>query len=346
MSSNAGSILKTVGLILGIGLLLGLLIPLILLIVQDLGLSQARANHAPPGSRVDVDGLRLHLACEGPTSSSAPTVVIDADVGAFSLDWSGLQADLADALRVCVYDRAGYGWSGPSDEPRNALQVADELHALLAASEETGPYVLVGHGLGALHAELYAGRYPDQVAGLVLIDPTTDFALSPPGAQRIGRVLSTYETMGRLAATGALRFLQVIAPAAVVPPRVAGLETRAQAPYRAWLLDPTYYETAIAELEQLGVSLDQAADALWGDLPLGHLPLIVLTPARTQPLDAGPYSDETISMHPDRAAAQGRLTALSNRSERRNLGRSGPNVMLDAPEAVRAAIRDVVGMVE
>lgn len=339
------SLLKTVGLIVGIGLLVGIVVPLTLVILQDLGLSRARARYTPPGQRVNVGGLRLHLSCAGSSSSSDPTVIVDADVGAFALDWVGLQADLADALRVCVYDRAGYGWSAPSGEPRNAMQITTELHALLIEADESGPYVLVGHGLGAVHAQLYAARYRDEVAGVVLIDPVTEFALSPPGEQRIQRVLGTYETTARLAATGALRVLQALVPAAVTPARIAQLEAGVQAPYRALMLDPVYYETAIGELEQLSVSLAQADDALWGELPLGGLPLIVLTPARTQPLDAGPYTAETISMHAERATTQGQLTALSRRSERRNLGRSGPCVMLDAPEAIRAAIRDVVGMV-
>ena len=128
-----------------------------------------RRRYAPPGRLIDVGGYRLHLYCTG---SGGPTVALDAGLGGFSLDWSLVQPQVAAATRVCSYDRAGNGWSEPGPAPRDAVQVAKEWHTLMARSGERGPYVLVGHSLGGLHARLYASTYPQEVAGLVLVDPT------------------------------------------------------------------------------------------------------------------------------------------------------------------------------
>ncbi|NIP82175.1 MAG: alpha/beta fold hydrolase, partial [Gemmatimonadetes bacterium] len=82
-----------------------------------------------------------------------------------------MQDSLAGRTRVVVYDRAGYGASEPGPLPRHAAREADELRALLEAASVDGPYVLVGHSLGGLNAQVFAARYRDDVAGLVLLDP-------------------------------------------------------------------------------------------------------------------------------------------------------------------------------
>jgi pimeloyl-ACP methyl ester carboxylesterase len=74
--------------------------------------------------------------------------------------------------RVCAYDRAGYGQSEPGPMPRDSQRAADELHQLLVNSGEDGPFLLVGHSLGALNMQVYAHIYPEQVIGLVLLDPS------------------------------------------------------------------------------------------------------------------------------------------------------------------------------
>jgi pimeloyl-ACP methyl ester carboxylesterase len=84
--------------------------------------------------------------------------------------WAWVQPELAASTRVCAYDRAGEGWSDLGPEPRDAAHVADELHVLLSRAGVGGPLVLVGHSFGGLYTRVYAGRYPDQVVGMVLVD--------------------------------------------------------------------------------------------------------------------------------------------------------------------------------
>jgi pimeloyl-ACP methyl ester carboxylesterase len=94
----------------------------------------------PPGKLITVDRHQLHINCTG---AGSPTVVMDAGLGGWSLDWSAVQPAIAQFTRVCSYDRAGLGWSEPSAEPPDAQHAVDDLHSLLANSGEAGPFVLV-----------------------------------------------------------------------------------------------------------------------------------------------------------------------------------------------------------
>ncbi len=119
------------------------------------------------GQMVDIGGYRLHISCAG---TGGPTVVIDSGVGDWSTSWVGVQAEVAKTTRACVYDRAGYGWSEVGPQPRTSAQFVYELHALLQGANINGPYVVVGHSLGGLTAQLFAHDYPEEVAGVVLVD--------------------------------------------------------------------------------------------------------------------------------------------------------------------------------
>jgi pimeloyl-ACP methyl ester carboxylesterase len=104
----------------------------------------------------------------------SPTVLLDAGLGAFSAQWVRVQREVSGTTRVCAYDRAGMGWSEMGPEPRDAKQISSELHTLLKGAGIEGPYVLVGHSFGGLSMQTYAARYPDEVAGVVLVDSSID----------------------------------------------------------------------------------------------------------------------------------------------------------------------------
>lgn len=118
--------------------------------------------------RFDVGGRQLYLNQRG---HGRPAVIFDAGLGDTSETWGGVPAAVAQFTQACVYDRAGLGRSDAAPPPRTGGQVVDDLHTLLAAAAIAPPYVLVGHSAGGAHLYLYACRYPQEVAGLVLLDP-------------------------------------------------------------------------------------------------------------------------------------------------------------------------------
>ena len=130
---------------------------------------RAHDQHAypAPGTLYDVGGHRLHLNCSG---TGSPTVVLENGLGATSPTWTRITAEVSRTTRVCAYDRAGQGWSDDVDTPQDGLAIAADLHTLLARAGEAGPYVLVGHSAGGPYAMTYAAQYPDEVAGMVLLD--------------------------------------------------------------------------------------------------------------------------------------------------------------------------------
>jgi len=117
---------------------------------------------------VNIGTHSLHIRCTG---QGSPVVVIDTGVGDTSERWQPIQAQVAQVTRVCTYDRAGYGSSEPGPLPRHSQQAAGELKQLLENAGLRGPYVLVGHSLGGLNVQVFANRYPDLVAGLILLNP-------------------------------------------------------------------------------------------------------------------------------------------------------------------------------
>ena len=96
---------------------------------QDVATENDKRTYVAPGQLLDVDGHQMHILCTG---EGSPTVILEAAGGHFSATWGLVQPQVAQNTRVCAYDRAGYGWSEPGPEPRDAGQIATELHTLLA----------------------------------------------------------------------------------------------------------------------------------------------------------------------------------------------------------------------
>ncbi|WP_431920190.1 alpha/beta fold hydrolase [Nonomuraea jabiensis] len=125
-------------------------------------------NVTPPlGRRYEVGGRRLFLDRAG---TGAPAVVILPGAAAMGLDYLNLHQQVGTFTTSVIYDRGGTGWSAPTRLPRTAAEAADELYDLLRAAGVPGPYVLVGHSLGGLHARRFAQLHPGEVAGLVALD--------------------------------------------------------------------------------------------------------------------------------------------------------------------------------
>lgn len=118
-----------------------------------------------------VDGRDVFMVVAG---SGQPTIVLEAGGASTNRTWRDLLPPLARTHRVVAYDRAGLGQSAPSADPRSARAIAQELRAALAAAELAPPFVLVGHSAGGLYARVFAALYPDETAGVVLVDPAPE----------------------------------------------------------------------------------------------------------------------------------------------------------------------------
>jgi len=170
--------LKSRLLILMQRILLGLVITLIALVAlaaigatyQAIATRADQRNFPPPGQLYDIGGYRLYIYCTGPQDSGNPTVILDTMGDGTSVNWGWVQPEVAKATRVCAYDRAGRGWSDPSPELRDGQHIAGELHTLLVNAGLEPPYVLVGHSFGGLVTRIYADQFPDEVAGMVIVD--------------------------------------------------------------------------------------------------------------------------------------------------------------------------------
>lgn len=127
------------------------------------------AREMPVRISVGEHALRMSI-----TGAGSPTVVLETFGPAYLETWSRIQPEIARFARVVSYDHAGYWASEPGPKPRDASQIARELHAALQCANLPPPYVLVGYSFGGPYIRVFASLYPDQVAGMVFVDPTQE----------------------------------------------------------------------------------------------------------------------------------------------------------------------------
>jgi pimeloyl-ACP methyl ester carboxylesterase len=288
---------------------------------------------APPGRLVDVGGRKLHLLCSG---KRGPTVILMAGGGAYSIDWALVQAKVAATTRVCSYDRAGLGWSDPGPADETVDQTIRDLHALLRATGEKGPYVLVGASIGGIFIQAYQHAFPDEVAGLVFTNSTNRIGMSVKG--KVGLIWELTEDELRSAFP--------------LPPSAKGpAPTREGEPFdrlpahlqavRLWL--------DVRSWEKWGPAKEGPASLLsWrkeflrefeetdaAEHPLGNLPVVVLS--------SGPVASE--SERRSRNGAAARLDFLSSNTVHMTAAGSGHEIHLYQPDQVVRAVVRVISAV-
>lgn len=156
-------------------------------------------GHRPRGEMVEVGGRKLRLVCEGP-KGARPVAWLESGAFSGAADFAAIQQKLtARGLRSCAYDRAGMGYSDAGPAPRDGDAIVADLVAVMAASGEPGPYVLVGHSMAGLYLRQFAATHPDRVVGLVLLDAVTPEMVELPGAQRFVERMTTVARLGSIA---------------------------------------------------------------------------------------------------------------------------------------------------
>ena len=291
-------------------------------IYQAIATQRAERGYPPPGEMVDVGGYNLHINCIG---EGSPTVLLDGGTGEMSAHWVLVQREISDTTRVCAYDRAGMGWSQMGPEPHDAKRITAELHALLEGAGIEGPYVLVGHSFGGLYAQTYAARYPEEVAGVGLVESSHPEQFS---YRRVTR--DSYEPQkqvlavaSQLARIGVVRLLYKLTPA---PP---GLPPQQRAQIDA--LGPSTRQVSTTALELRATP--QTTTQTRSLRSLGNKPLAVVS--------AGTQEPEWLELQDDLA------TLSSNSTHRVVEGATHTSVLDDRSDAqaTSAAVVEVVAAV-
>ena len=275
----------------------------------------ALARNPPPGEMVVVGERQIHLLCQG---QGSPAVILESGIPGSSLGWASVIEDIASFATVCAYDRAGYGWSQAGPEPRTISNIARELRDLLRTARVDPPYILAGHSFGGLVVQLYASRFPDDVAGMVLVDSShPDLARRPGQFERIDGVAFRLKLLAPLGI-----------PRLMIDPPTGSPESRAssvRAMEKEILSTTRSFWTIASEMKGLRESLNQAAE----DRPqLGRKPLVVLTEGQRR----------REFWH----VMQEKLTELSDASEWQVVNGAGHFIHQDKPDIVVDAVRRVV----
>ena len=202
---------------------------------QGVATALERRQFRHPGRMVAADGHQLHIYCSG---EGSPTVVLEAGAAGMSAAWGWVQPRIAAVTRVCSYDRSGLGWSEAGDRNFDPAAVAPALDAVLEHAGEHPPFILAGQGLGAAFATLYASRFADKVAALVLIDPPTE----TPRAAANRSTARLVNASPWLARAGVLRALRIMSSYA------AGLPAPSSGALGAFLNRPDHLARAATEL--------------------------------------------------------------------------------------------------
>jgi pimeloyl-ACP methyl ester carboxylesterase len=304
----------------------------------------------PPGRLVSIGTHRLHIRCDG---DGAPTVIFDAALGGSSLSWSLVQPTVARLTQACTYDRAGFGWSDAGPLPRTADRIADELHELLRAAAVPPPYVLVGHSYGGLVMRFYASRHPNDVAGLVLIEPAIPEEWTNPtdeqraliargvrlcrygataarrglaqlvwGLVRFGALRAARLVVGLVSRGGLRREDEgILAPIWKLPPEVRSV-------LREMWTQPKFFEALGSQIDTVCESAAAVMSA--GPADYDDLPLTVLSSARSSE---------------QRLQADSALARRSTRGRHILAAESGHWIPLEAPQVVVDAIAAMVAEV-
>ena len=324
--------------------ILGVVVALLALgaLYQGIAVRRSRRQFPPPGQLIDAGGHRLHVICRG---SGSPVVLLEAGIAASSLSWALVQPEIAKFTRACASDRAGLAWSDVASCPRTFERIVDELATVLARVAAGERYVLVGHSFGSFVIRAYAARHPENVLGLVLVDPPTEWLTMTPqrarmlsGGRHLSRIGAVLAHLGVVrtclvllsggAPGGPRRFVRVFGPtAARTLERLVG-EVRKLPPdvhptvQALWCQPKCFHAMAdhLSVLEREGVSLSQF-------IPPREIPVVVIS-SGNQP--------------PEQIAAHRMLAERSQDGRHVIAARSAHWVQFDEPALVVALVRELV----
>ncbi len=320
---------------------------------QYFGTQSDQGNYMPIGQMVDIGGYSLHMIdsassdihnkhsdCVNPSYESMYTVIMDGGFACNSLDWSLVQPKLAPFVRTITYDRAGYAWSDPSPLARTSFNIVHELRTMLHNAHIFGPYILVGHSFGGCNMQMYAALYPDEVAGLILVDSIHEdqvHVLNPP-APHYFQLLTGFFYLGILRALA-----QFPAVCDFMKKQISKLPDHIQEIYYAQSMTNKYIDTLRAEAffgpENCRQLKEKASS-------LVTVPLIVISSGK-------PFFNDSRIEHfytPEQIAhvnvqwpiLQSHLVKKSKKSSHVIAHHSGHLIPMEQPEVIVDAVLDMI----
>lgn len=313
------------------------LFALIVGIILSLLLAGTRAKarlqtaYPPAGQLIDVGGYRLHANIQGKGDF---TVVFDSGVGGIATHWEKVQPEIAKYAVTISYDRAGLGWSETGKQPRSFEVMADELKLLLEAANVPAPYVLVGHSFGGVVARQFANAYPEQVAGIILVDSAHEeqFIKRFPVEVRemAPKMIKSMKPMIWAFASGIPALLLNKMP---LTPGLSKAAAEAERVVR--LMSGKHMRTVLNEMDAIVHRPPQPLDTL------RDVPLMVLSHGVAQP--APNMSDEVNAAYEEVwQQMQRELAQISTNSQHVIVEGSGHDIQIERPQAVIDAVEQVM----
>ena len=324
-------------------------VPAVGMIYQWIGALNDRRRFLGLGRLVDVgNGRRMYVSDMGREMRDGPTVIFESGIAATSQNWLRVQEVVAAHARAVSYDRSGLGWSSPSASERTPSNIARELREMLRHAKIPGPYVLVGHSFGGLVVQRYAAEYPDEILGVILVDPMrvedwppvneTQRAMLVRGTRMAGFGIPVARFgLARLATTSLLcRSGKLSRAFSRATAKHGGLHVLeritcevGKMPREVWPIvaahwsRPQFYRGLVAHLDAVPASVAE----MHGAQAVEGVPVVLLTPG-----DAKPFSGDDL-----RRIGSGARQVIARKS--------GHWIHLDEPELVVDTIRRMVEQV-
>jgi pimeloyl-ACP methyl ester carboxylesterase len=332
----------------GLGLIFLVVLALVIAagaMYQRIGAARDTRRFPAPGSMIDLGHHRLHAEIKG---SGSTAVVFEAGVAATSLSWSLVQDEIAKSGQTIAYDRAGLGWSD-SAESCNLEAILADLRALLDRAQIASPRIVVGHSFGGLIALAYAARYPQEVAGLVLVDPAgaSEWA-HPTQALQATRAHGIFlSRVGEL-----LAYLGVVRFALNLAARGSGAVPRLIARASSGKSGAAFTERMLGEIRKLPKQAWKGVQLHWSTpkcfrtsaLSLAALPPIAAAVLReTEKIEAPTIVLSAGNSSPAQRADHERLARTVRHGRLQIVEDSGHWILLDRADVVVRAIKELLG---
>jgi pimeloyl-ACP methyl ester carboxylesterase len=299
-----------------------------------------------PSRLVDIGGRKLNLLCIG---RGSPTVVFEAQLGEAAWNWARVHSLVAQHSRACIYDRAGLGFSDPSNRPGTTVNAAQDLSELLSRAEEKPPYLLVGASYGAMIARYFAAKHAGSVSGVVLVDGHHEDEFKRINQLSSGKYAAMMDSFGQGYRQCAAAARAHITPdsseyKACVGPPPAFANRELAAAHLAQALSPDYWTSSLSEWENLNsLSADQVRTV---NSEMRHIHVLALIRSISPFADpTKPASALSVAVEQENMRMQQETASLSATGTTRIIPRAGHAIHLDNPADLTRAVLDTLARV-